>query len=97
MTPRRIPIRTCCGCGRKSGKRAMVRIVRQPDGGVAVDPTGRASGRGAYLCEDPACWELGLGRNRLERTLRVTIPPDQRSALLAYAGEQGQDWVGEED
>ncbi len=75
----------------------MVRIVRQPDGGVAVDPTGRASGRGAYLCEDPACWELGLGRNRLERTLRVTIPPDQRSALLAYAGEQGHDWVGEED
>ena len=75
----------------------MVRIVRQPGGGVAVDPTGRASGRGAYLCEDPACWELGLGRNRLERTLRVTIPPDQRSALLAYAGEQGHDWVGEED
>ena len=97
MTPRRIPIRTCCGCGRKSGKRDMVRIVREPAGAVAVDPTGRASGRGAYLCEDPACWESGLGRNRLDRVLKVTISPDQRINLLAYAETQSQDWVGRED
>ena len=75
----------------------MVRIGRQPDGDVAVDPTGRASGRGAYLCEDPACWESGVSRNRLERTLKVTIPPDQRTALLAYAEAQSSDWVGGED
>ena len=75
----------------------MVRIVRRPDGDVAVDPSGRASGRGAYLCEDQACWEAGLGRHRLERTLKVTIPAEQRTALLAYAEEQGEDWVGRED
>ena len=75
----------------------MVRIVRQPDGGVAVDPTGRASGRGAYLCEDPACWESGIGRNRLDRTLKVAIPPEQKTALLAYAEAQRRDWVGGED
>lgn len=75
----------------------MVRIVRRPDGGVDVDPTGRASGRGAYLCEDAGCWESGVSRNRLERTLKVTIPPEQRTALLAYAEAQSRDWVGEED
>ena len=75
----------------------MVRIVRQPDGAVAVDPTGRASGRGAYLCEDPACWETGLGRNRLDRTLKASIPTDQRNALLAYAEAQSPDWMGRED
>lgn len=96
MAAKRVPVRTCCGCGRKSGKRDMVRIVRGPDGDVAVDPTGRASGRGAYLCEDQACWEAGIGRHRLERTLKVTIASDRRAALLAYADEQGQDWVGGE-
>lgn len=75
----------------------MVRIVRLPDGDVAVDPTGRASGRGAYLCEDAACWESGLSRNRLERTLKAAIPLEQRTALLAYAEAQRRDWVGEED
>ena len=97
MTPRRVPVRTCCGCGRKSGKRDMVRIVRRPDGGVAVDPTGRASGRGAYLCEDRGCWEFGVTRGRLDRTLKAVIPPEERSALLAYAEAQSRDWVGEED
>lgn len=75
----------------------MVRIVRQPGGDVAVDPTGRASGRGAYLCEDAGCWESGLSRNRLDRTLKATILPDQRTALLAYAEAQSRDWVGRED
>ena len=75
----------------------MVRIVRQPDGSVAVDPTGRASGRGAYLCENTGCWESGVSRNRLDRTLKVTIPAEQRTALLAYAEAQSGDWVGEED
>ena len=97
MTPKRVPIRTCCGCGRKSGKRDMVRIVRLPSGDVAVDTTGKTNGRGAYLCEDVACWEAGLARNRLERTLKTPIPPGQRTALLTYAQGQGEDWLGRED
>ena len=75
----------------------MVRIVREPAGAVAVDPTGRASGRGAYLCEDSSCWESGLSRNRLDRVLKVTISPDERTNLVAYAEAQSQDWIGRED
>ena len=93
MPTKHIPVRTCCGCGRKSGKRDMVRIVRSPDGSVSVDDTGKAVGRGAYLCEDPVCWENGVNRNRLDRTLNTTIGSEQRIALLAYAEEQKPDWV----
>jgi hypothetical protein len=71
----------------------MVRIVRSPDGIVTVDDTGKALGRGAYLCEDPSCWETGISRNRLDRTLNTTIGSEQRTALLAYAEEQKPDWV----
>ncbi len=93
MPTKHIPVRTCCGCGRKSDKRDMVRIVRSPDGTVTIDDTGKALGRGAYLCEDPSCWETGINRNRLDRTLNTMIGSDQRTALLAYAEEQKPDWV----
>ena len=71
----------------------MVRIVRSLDQSVSVDDTGKALGRGAYLCEDPSCWESGINRNRLDRTLNMTISSEQRTALLAYAEEQKPDWV----
>ena len=71
----------------------MVRIVRSPEGVVSIDATGKAAGRGAYLCEDPACWDTGVNRNRLERTLKTMIGSDQRIALLAFAEEQQHDWV----
>ena len=93
MVVKHIPVRTCCGCGRKSEKRNMVRVVRSPEGTVSVDTTGKAAGRGAYLCEAPSCWETGVNRNRLERTLNTAIAPEQRAALLAYAEEHKPDWV----
>ncbi len=71
----------------------MVRIVRPPEGVVSVDATGKAAGRGAYLCEDPSCWETGVTKNRLERTLNTSISSEQRQELLAYAAEHQPDWV----
>ena len=53
----------------------MTRIVRSVDGAVAVDPTGKAAGRGTYVCDDPACREpekLALG---VKRALEVAIEP----------------------
>jgi predicted RNA-binding protein YlxR (DUF448 family) len=93
MPVKHIPVRTCCGCGLKSDKRGMVRIVRSPEGSVSVDTTGKASGRGAYLCEDSSCWDSGINRSRLERTLNTKIGSEQRTALLAYAEEQKPNWV----
>lgn len=93
MPVKHVPVRTCCGCGRKSDKRDMVRIVRSPEGMVLVDATGKAAGRGAYLCEDPSCWETGVTKNRLERTLNTSISSEQRQELLAYAAEHQPDWV----
>ncbi|GBD14366.1 hypothetical protein HRbin25_00239 [bacterium HR25] len=80
-----IPLRTCVGCRRTSAKREFVRIVRTPEGRVMVDPTGKRSGRGAYLCADPSCWQAALRRGRLDRALRTQIGQEDRQALLAYA------------
>ena len=51
------PLRTCAVCREVRPKRSMSRLVRRRDGSVAVDPTGKAPGRGTYLCDQPACRE----------------------------------------
>ena len=80
-----VPQRTCVGCRTTSGKREFVRVVRAPDGAVEVDPTGRANGRGAYVCEQRSCWEEALKKDRLGRALRTSVSAADRGALLAYA------------
>jgi predicted RNA-binding protein YlxR (DUF448 family) len=85
MRPRHIPQRTCVGCRSTAAKRGFVRVVRTPEGRVMVDPTGKAAGRGAYLCASPACWEVALKRGRLGQSLRVSIPEEDRRTLVAHA------------
>jgi predicted RNA-binding protein YlxR (DUF448 family) len=68
------PVRTCVGCREEGGKRGLIRLVRGPDGAVRPDPTGRASGRGAYLHPDPACLDLARRRHSLERALKAEVP-----------------------
>jgi predicted RNA-binding protein YlxR (DUF448 family) len=74
--PRREPVRTCVACRLEAGKGAMLRIVRQAEGGAAVDMTGRATGRGAYLHKDPGCIEIARKRKALERALKTPVGPE---------------------
>lgn len=82
--PRHVPERTCIACKQQRPKRELIRIVRTPDGHVLLDPTGKKSGRGAYLCARRSCWEPALHKGRLERELNVTLLPEDRAALEAY-------------
>ena len=61
-----------------------MRIVRTPDGPLAPDPTGRANGRGAYLCNRVACWDGGLAKRALGRSLRVQVSDANLEALQNY-------------
>ncbi len=84
--PKHVPVRMCIACRRPDAKRGLFRLVRDAEGHVSVDPTGKRAGRGAYLCHDPACWEQALKRRGLERALRVeALQPDDRAALEAIA------------
>ena len=58
-----------------------MRIVRSPRGEITLDATGRAAGRGAYLCADGACWATALKKRSIERALDVAIPADLRALL----------------
>ena len=78
-----VPMRTCVGCREVLPKRALIRLVRTPEG-VKVDPTGRLPGRGAYLHDRRACWERALKKGSLARALRVTLTEEDRQRLLAF-------------
>ena len=71
---KKIPMRRCVGCMEKYEKSELVRVLRTPDGDVKIDATGRANGRGAYLCRRRACLEKALKNRGLERSLDMKIP-----------------------
>ena len=71
---KREPTRSCVGCRQAAGKRALIRVVRTPEGAVVMDPTGRAHGRGAYLHDDGACIDMARKRRAIERALKAQVP-----------------------
>lgn len=71
-----IPLRKCLGCDEMLGKKGMIRVVREKDGGVSIDETGKKSGRGAYLCLDAECLDKARKKRGLERSLKCPIPPE---------------------
>lgn len=87
QTPRRrhVPQRTCIACRRVGSKRELIRVVRTPDEGVQIDPTGKRNGRGAYLCAQRPCWHKALAGSLLERALKTALQPDARAELEAFA------------
>ena len=68
-------MRMCVGCREMRPKKELIRIVRSPEGEVHAAPTGRAPGRGAYLCKDPACLAKAQKIRALERALEHKVEP----------------------
>lgn len=73
MKEKKIPERRCVGCGISFPKKDLIRVVRLPDGGAELDPTGKKAGRGAYICRSAECLKKARKAKRLERNLEVTI------------------------
>ena len=79
--PKHKPQRTCVVCRETKDKRELIRIVRTPEGKVSIDPTGKANGRGAYLCRKVECIEQGLQKGRVARALQVNLSAAELIAL----------------
>jgi uncharacterized protein len=68
------PTRTCVQCRESRAKRDLLRVIRRPDGEIVYDSSGKANGRGAYVCHDESCIAGAMGRGGLSRALGTTIP-----------------------
>mgnify|MGYP001040680265 FL=1 len=71
---KKIPMRQCLGCREMKPKRELIRVVRSPEGEIALDFKGKAPGRGAYICPAPACLKQAIKAKALERAFSTQIP-----------------------
>ena len=83
---KRKPQRTCLGCRTAKDKNELIRIVRSPEGTVSCDLTGKANGRGAYICPDSACLAKAVKSRALNRALKTEIPEEVISRLTREIG-----------
>ena len=79
---RKIPQRQCVGCREMKDKKALLRIVKTPEGEILLDSTGKKSGRGAYVCHDPACLKKARKAKALERGFDCQIPQEVYDGLV---------------
>jgi len=80
-----IPQRTCFVCRQKRDKRQLTRLVRTPEGSVLVDGTGKQNGRGAYLCDQIACWDKVIADSHLlNKALKTMVASADLEAIAAH-------------
>ena len=76
IKPKKIPSRKCLGCMQSFPKRDLIRLVRSPEGDISLDFTGKKSGRGAYICQNAACFAKAKKAKRFEKNLECQIPEE---------------------
>lgn len=81
------PQRMCVACRNAFDKKDLLRVVRAPDGRVFVDGTGKADGRGAYVCGDPKCVSK-CAKGKLRKHLGCEIPPEVYEEIISIRNER---------
>ena len=86
---KKIPQRQCMGCRERKAKKELIRVVRGVDGTVSLDFSGKAPGRGAYLCPDPGCLKTANRSKALSRSLETEIPQEVYDRLEKEMEQNG--------
>ncbi len=82
LKPRKIPLRQCAGCREHRPKKELIRVVRSPEGQISLDLTGKAPGRGAYICPLPECLKKAQKSRAIDRVLEVPVPPEVYERMM---------------
>lgn len=85
--PKKVPIRKCVGCQERLEKRALIRLVRSPEGDYSIDLSGKKPGRGAYLCPKTSCLEKAIKNRGLERSFQTSIENEVIEILKKQVAE----------
>ncbi len=85
---KKIPQRTCIGCKVKKDKKDLIRIVKDKENKITLDRTGKANGRGAYICDNIQCLEKAIKTKALERTFEMNISESIYNELRGVISEK---------
>ena len=96
---KKIPQRKCIVCQDRDSKKELMRIVKNKEGEIFLDPSGRANGRGAYICKDSECLKKAIKTKALNRAFKVEVSDEVYEKLLALIrpiciGQASSIWNG---
>ena len=81
MAEKKIPLRKCIGCGEMKNKKDMMRVLKDAEGHICLDVTGKKNGRGAYVCKQMECLQKARKNKGLERSFKMSIPDEVYNTL----------------
>lgn len=73
MQKRKVTLRKCTGCQQMKDKKELIRVVKTQDLQFFIDLTGKANGRGAYICNNPTCFQDAKKSRGFERSFKMSI------------------------
>lgn len=83
MKVKKIPKRMCNGCLEMKNKRELIRVVKNKEGEISIDLTGKKPGRGAYICKNIECFNKAIKSKKLEKNLQTKIDQEVYEKLKA--------------
>ncbi|PSL51229.1 hypothetical protein B0H94_101139 [Salsuginibacillus halophilus] len=87
MKQKKVPLRKCIATGEMKPKKELIRIVRAPEGGVFLDPTGKKNGRGAYLTNSEDAFSEAKKKDLISKHLKVEVKEEDYDRLIEERGE----------
>lgn len=82
MARKKEPLRKCVVSGEMKNKQDMIRIVRNREGEVFIDETGKLNGRGAYVSLDPELVIKAKEKDILSGVLKTKMTNEFYDELL---------------
>ena len=81
-------MRRCVNCRESKHKSELLRIVRTPEGNFAIDSTGKANGRGAYICKNEKCAAETQKRRKLDKSFKTALPAEIYDEIVKAVAEK---------
>lgn len=84
---KKVPQRKCIACQDRDNKKELIRIVKNKEGQIFLDKTGKANGRGAYICNCIECLKKAIKSKALSRAFKVEVPDEVYESLMKEIGD----------
>ena len=83
-----VPMRMCIACREMKPKKEMLRVVKNSLGEIFVDTTGKAAGRGAYICTAEECQKKLANKKLLHKAFAADVPETVYRGVEERFGEK---------
>lgn len=85
-----IKIRRCVSCRKNFQKSELLRVVKTPDENFEIDLSGKAQGRGAYICKSSACAENAKKRRQFDKSFKIKVPDEIYEKIISVIDNKNE-------